>query len=116
MNKFRLEVLSYEGIIFNEEIIRVSFLTVSGIISVLFGHVNLVTRLVAGEIVIETLSGTKRVVTSSGFVEIDCNNVNVVVGFAAYANKTNEQKVRQVVELTKNMRNKNKRFVKTLIC
>jgi F-type H+-transporting ATPase subunit epsilon len=116
MNKLKLEILSLEGIVFNEEIICASFFTVSGIISVLLGHVNLMTRLIAGEIVIEGLSGMKRIVTSSGFVEIDCNNINVIAEFAAYANKANEQKIRQVIELAKGMRNKSKRFAKTLIC
>jgi F-type H+-transporting ATPase subunit epsilon len=116
MDKLRLEILSLEGIIFNEEIICASFSTISGIISVLLGHVNLITRLIAGEMVIESLSGVKRIVTSNGFVEINCNNINVVAEFAAYANKANEQKIRQVIELAKNIRNKSKRFAKTLIC
>jgi len=114
MNKFRLEILSVDGIVFKEEITSASFPTISGIITVLLGHVSLLTKLIGGEIVIGTLSGMKRIAISGGFLEINCNNISVVADFVAYVHKANKQKIRQAMELAKNMRSKRKKC-KTLI-
>ncbi|MDR3256592.1 MAG: ATP synthase F1 subunit epsilon [Endomicrobium sp.] len=115
MNKFNLEILSPEGIAFEGEITSVSFPTASGLITVLPGHTNLVTKLNNGEIIIENSVGTKKIAVSGGFIEIAHNNVNVVAEFAAHTDKTSKQKIQQAIELAQNMKDKRKGFVDTSV-
>ncbi|GHT60609.1 ATP synthase epsilon chain [Endomicrobiia bacterium] len=111
MNKFVIEILSPQGIIFKGELSSVSFPTTSGMITVLPGHVNLVTKLRRGEIVITSSNAVKKIVVSGGFVEIANNNINVVAEFAAHSDATNKQKVDQAMQLAKYMKAKRKEFV-----
>ncbi|GHT42430.1 ATP synthase epsilon chain [Endomicrobiia bacterium] len=111
MNKFVIEILSPQGIIFKGELSSVSFPTTSGMITVLPGHANLVTKLRSGEIVITSSNAVKKIVVSGGFVEIANNNVNVVAEFAAHSDATNKQKVDQAIQLAKYMKAKRKEFV-----
>jgi F-type H+-transporting ATPase subunit epsilon len=111
MNKFEIEILSPQGIVFEGELMSASFPTASGIITVLSGHANLVTKLHSGEIVINSSNGIKKITVSGGFIEIANNNVNVVAEFAAQSDETNKQKIQRAVELAKTMKNKRKEFV-----
>jgi len=111
MNKLKIEILSPEGIVFKEEIIAVSFPTTNGIITVLPGHVNLVTKLNKGEIIIKTIKDVKKIIVTGGFIEITNNNVNVVAEFAAHSDKTSMEKVKQAMEFAKDMKNKRKEFI-----
>jgi F-type H+-transporting ATPase subunit epsilon len=111
MNKFNIEILSPEGIVFKGETSSVSFPTTRGIITVLSGHTNLVTKLNSGTITIEATNGTKKIAISSGFIEIVNNNVNVVVEFAAHSDEISKQKIKQAISHAKNMKTKRKEFV-----
>jgi F-type H+-transporting ATPase subunit epsilon len=111
MNKFEIEILSPEGIVFKGEPASVSFPTTKGIITVLPGHTNLVTKLKSGEIIIEDMGGTKKIIVSSGFIEIVNNNVNVVVEFVAHSDDISRQKIKQAIFHAKDMKAKRKEFV-----
>jgi F-type H+-transporting ATPase subunit epsilon len=111
MDKFEIEILSPEGIVFKGETTSVSFPTTRGTITVLSGHTNLVTKLNSGEIIVETVSGAKKITISGGFIEIINNNVNVVAEFAARSDKISRQKIKQAIGHAKNMKSKRKEFV-----
>jgi F-type H+-transporting ATPase subunit epsilon len=111
MNKFEIEVLSPEGVVFKGETSSVSFPTIRGTITVLSGHTNLVTKLNSGEIIIETTSDTKKITVSGGFIEIINNNVNVVAEFAAHSDEISRQKIKQAIGHAKDMKSKRKEFV-----
>ncbi|MDR0820724.1 MAG: ATP synthase F1 subunit epsilon [Endomicrobium sp.] len=111
MNKFEIEILSPEGIIFKGKTASVSFPTTRGIITVLSGHTNLVTKLNSGEIIIETIVGIKKITVSGGFIEIVNNNVNVVAEFAAHFDEISRQKIKQAIDHAKDMKSKRKEFV-----
>lgn len=111
MNKFEIEILSPEGIVFKGKTASVSFPTTRGIITVLSGHTNLVTKLNSGEIIIETIGGTKKITVSGGFIEIVNNNVNVVAEFAAHSDEISRQKIKQAIDHAKDMKSKRKEFV-----
>jgi F-type H+-transporting ATPase subunit epsilon len=111
MNKFVIEILSPQGIVFKGELLSASFPTTSGMITVLPMHANLVTKLRGGEIVITSSSGVKKIVVSGGFVEVANNNVNVVAEFAASLEATNKQKADQAIQLAKRMKAKRKEFI-----
>jgi len=91
--------------------LSVSFPTVKGIITVLPGHTNLVTKLNSGEIVIKTLSSIKKITVSGGFIEITNSGVNVVAEFAANSGNTSAEKIKQAIKLAEDMKNKRKDFV-----
>jgi|LQAB01.1.fsa_nt_gi F-type H+-transporting ATPase subunit epsilon len=110
MNKFKIEILSPEGIVFKGETVSVSFPTTRGIITVLFGHTNLVTKLGSGKIIIEATDGTKKITISGGFIEIVNNNVNVVVEFAVHSDEISRQKIKQAIYHAKDMKSKRKKF------
>jgi F-type H+-transporting ATPase subunit epsilon len=111
MKEFKIEILSPEGIVFKGELLSVSFPTVKGIITVLPGHTNLVTKLNSGEIVIKTLSSIKKITVSGGFIEITNSGVNVVAEFAANSGNTSAEKIKQAIKLAEDMKNKRKDFV-----
>ncbi|GHT08219.1 hypothetical protein AGMMS49532_02700 [Endomicrobiia bacterium] len=111
MNKFEVEILSPEGIVFKGATPSVSFPTTRGIITVLSGHINLITKLNSGEIIIEATDGTKKIIVSGGFIEIVNNNVNVVTEFAAHSDEISRQKIKQAIDHAKDMKKKRKEFV-----
>jgi F-type H+-transporting ATPase subunit epsilon len=117
MNKFEIEILSPEGIVFKGGITSVSFPTIRGVITVLSGHTNLVTKLNSGKIIIEEAitGGTKKIAVSGGFVEIVNNSVNVVVEFAVHSDETSKQKIEQAICHAKDMKTKRKEFVNTYV-
>jgi len=111
MNEFKIEILSPEGIVFKEEIISVSLPTLSGVITILSGHTNLVTKLNKGEIIIKTTKDIKKIVVSGGFIEIANNNVSVVAEFAAHSDKTSMEKIKQAMKCAKDVKNKRRKFI-----
>jgi F-type H+-transporting ATPase subunit epsilon len=110
VNKFKIEILSPQGIIFKDEVFSVSFPTLSGVITILSGHANLVTKLHVGEIIINSVSGVNRISVSGGFIEIAENIVNVIAEFAAHLESANRKKMEQAIKLAKDMKSKRREF------
>ncbi|MDR1926981.1 MAG: ATP synthase F1 subunit epsilon [Endomicrobium sp.] len=111
MSELEIEILSPQGTVFKGELSSVSFPTASGIITVMSGHANLVTKLRNGEIAIESQSGTKKIAVSGGFIEIANNHVNVVAEFAAQSDETNRQKIEMGVKLAKDIKDNRRKFI-----
>jgi F-type H+-transporting ATPase subunit epsilon len=111
MNKFVIEILSPQGLVFKGEIRFASFPTANGKIMVLPGHERLVTNLKHGEIILESLDGIKKITITGGFAEITNKNINVIAEFAANSDVTNKHKIEQAVKLAKEMKEKRKNFV-----
>ncbi|MDR1522449.1 MAG: ATP synthase F1 subunit epsilon [Endomicrobium sp.] len=111
MNKFEIEILSPQGTLFKGLLSSATFPTASGIITVLPGHINLVTKLINGEIIINNSEGTKKFSVASGFIEIENNHVNVIAEFATQSDETNKQKIEDAINLAKTMKEKRKEFV-----
>lgn len=108
MSKFELEILSPEGSAFKGDVSSVSLPTSSGIITVLPGHTNLVTKLKQGDILISYAEGQKKITVTGGFVEISDNHVNIVAEFAIPADEANKHKIEQAMKLAKDMKEKQK--------
>ncbi|MCL2485949.1 MAG: ATP synthase F1 subunit epsilon [Endomicrobia bacterium] len=111
MNTFEIEILSPEGSAYKGFATSVMFPTAAGVITVLAGHTNLITRLVAGNILIETPEEKKEISVTGGFIEISENRVNVVSEFAIPSDESNKYKVEQAVNLAKEMKAKRKNMV-----
>jgi F-type H+-transporting ATPase subunit epsilon len=112
MNKFEIEILSPQGILFKGNLSAATFPTASGVITVLPGHASLVTKLINGEIVVSTTNeGLKKFSVTNGFIEIENNHVNVIAEFATQSDEANKQKVENAIKLAKAMKEKRKEFV-----
>jgi F-type H+-transporting ATPase subunit epsilon len=111
MNKFKIEILSPQGVVFNGQIYSASFPTANGVITVLYGHEGLVTRLKQGEIILNSSNGVKKITITNGFAEITGKNVNVIAEFAMRSDEANKQKIEQAVKLAEEMKKKRKNFV-----
>lgn len=75
----KLDIISPEGHIVTEMVSKVELPGSAGRFVVLRNHAPLLSSLVKGEIVYETGDGVKTVALSSGFVEVNDNEVNVCV-------------------------------------
>jgi F-type H+-transporting ATPase subunit epsilon len=112
MSKLEIEILSPQGTIFKEKVLSISFPTLNGIITVLPGHTDLVTKLCDGEIIVKLITGfAKKITVSSGFIEIISNNVNVITEFAAHSNVTNKQKIDKAIKLARDIKKRRKEFM-----
>jgi F-type H+-transporting ATPase subunit epsilon len=110
MNAFVLEILSPEGGAFKGNVYSVSLPTQSGVIEVLPGHTNLVTRLNRGEIIIDPGNGSdvKKIAVSGGFAEITQTAVNIVAEFAVVSDEANKKKIEEAVKLAEQIKLKKK--------
>ncbi|MCL2335568.1 MAG: ATP synthase F1 subunit epsilon [Endomicrobia bacterium] len=115
MSGMQLEILSPEGVSYKGEVSSIVFPTASGVIVVLPGHVNLVTKLKDGEIIIESAQGQKKITVSGGFAEILANRVSVVTEFAVPSDEANEYKIELAKKQAEEMKKKRKDFVDSAI-
>jgi F-type H+-transporting ATPase subunit epsilon len=111
MNKFEIEILSPQGILFKGSLSSATFPTADGVITVLSGHANLVTKLINGEIIVNISEDIKKFSVTSGFIEIVSNHVNVIAEFATQSDEANKQKVENAIKLARTMKEKRKEFV-----
>lgn len=84
-NSFFLEIVSPEGIIFQDEVSQVSIPTTKGQITVLPHHASLFTKLSEGEVEILKEGRPTTIVISGGFLEIKNNSVHILSDYAIRA-------------------------------
>lgn len=86
MNTFALKIVTPEGVVYEDDVLEVLLPSTSGQIGILPGHIPLISRLQAGEIVVKKTGGDTSLAASSGFVEVrPGNQVYVVVDTAERA-------------------------------
>jgi F-type H+-transporting ATPase subunit epsilon len=83
----RLNIVTPEKKIFEDEVDQVSLPTLDGEITILPHHVPLMTQIKPGELTIKAHGKTEHFVTGGGFVEITGNRVSVLTDLA----ETSEQ-------------------------
>ncbi|MDR0401547.1 MAG: ATP synthase F1 subunit epsilon [Endomicrobium sp.] len=118
MNKFKIEILSSNGIVLKEDIISASFPTVNGMITILPKHTNIIAKLSSGEIIINTvMKDIKRIIISSGFLEVSNNNINVISEFIIQSKMEKIEKIKKAIELANKLKEKRKKssFISTEI-
>ena len=86
-----IEIVTPEKIAYSEEADQVTLPTAAGEITVLPGHVSLVTKLLPGELVLK--KGSQNIVLASGggFVEITGKKVSVVTDLAQRPEEIDEK-------------------------
>lgn len=79
-----LEIITPEKSVFNEEIDEVLVPTDKGQIGILPHHINLVTKLIQGEIIIKTKSKEKSVAVTGGFLEVANGKITILSDYAKH--------------------------------
>ncbi|MDR0915262.1 MAG: hypothetical protein LBM22_00970 [Endomicrobium sp.] len=75
-----LKILSIEDIIFSEnDVLRIILPTINGQIAILPNHVNFITKLHNGKVLIKTVIKETQINITGGFVEICNNNIWILL-------------------------------------
>lgn len=112
--KLALEVITPTKIVLSEEVDEITVNTANGEISILPHHIDLLTKLVPGEMVIKTGSKTQNFAVTGGFLEVSKNKVTILADYAIRANEIEVARAREAQERAeKIMKNKedNKEFI-----
>lgn len=90
-----LEIVTPEKIAFSEEIDQVTIPTPDGEITVLPHHVQLVTNLKSGELIIKKGNQNVPIATGEGFAEISGTKVSILTDLAEKAQEIDEKAVEE---------------------
>jgi F-type H+-transporting ATPase subunit epsilon len=112
--KLALEVITPTKKVLAEEVDEITINTANGEISILPNHIDLLTKLVPGEMIIKTGSKVQSFAVTGGFLEISKNKVTILADYAVRAADIEVAKAKEAQERAeKIMKNKeeNKEFV-----
>ena len=96
--KLKLEVITPTKIVLSEEVDEITIPTVNGEITILPNHVNLVTKLMPGEMVIKKGGKSDLFAITGGFLEVSNNNINLLADYAIHASDIEIAKVEAAKE------------------
>jgi F-type H+-transporting ATPase subunit epsilon len=96
--KLALEIITPTKVVLSEEVDEVTIPTVDGEISILPNHVNLLTKIAVGEMIIHKGNKTDLFAITGGFLEILNNHVNVLADYAIHADDIEVAKVQEARE------------------
>jgi F-type H+-transporting ATPase subunit epsilon len=99
---FSLEVISLDGVIFKGNVVSVVLPSTSGEIAVYADHINMVSNLKSGDVVLTPESGAKKTIKiTGGFLEILNNKANVLAYYAADVEAVSAEVIKAAVERAK---------------
>jgi len=93
-----LEIITPEKVIFKDEVQEVVVPTSEGEIAILPNHINLLTQVSPGELIIKKGSTQHSLAITGGFLEVNQNTVSIV---AEYAVKAQDIEVARAMEAKK---------------
>ena len=93
-----LKLITPTAIVLSEEVDEITLPTVNGEISILPGHVDLLTKIVAGEMVIKKGSKTQGFAVFGGSLEVSKNQVNILADYAVRAEDIEVGKAKEASE------------------
>jgi F-type H+-transporting ATPase subunit epsilon len=96
--KLALDIITPTKVVLSEEVDEVTIPTTDGEISILPNHVNLLTKIAAGEMVIRKGTKTDLFAITGGFLEILNSHVNVLADYAIHADDIEIAKVQEAKE------------------
>lgn len=85
MNTFPFEIITPEKIVFKDEIEEVSVPTDTGQISILPHHMDILSKIKPGEIMIKVKEKTTPLAITGGFLEVASNHVTILADYAVKA-------------------------------
>ena len=90
-----LQVLTPNKKIFSEEIDELIVNTADGQIGILPNHIQLVTRIIPGEMIIKIKGKQQYFAITGGFLEVDKNNITILADFAVHSEDIGVEEVLQ---------------------
>lgn len=93
-----LEIITPEKVVYKDEVNEIIVPTVNGEITILPNHINLLTRVNPGELIIKKGSNEQYLAITGGFLEVTKNKVSIL---AEYAVKAQDIEVAQAMEAKK---------------
>ncbi|QQG40495.1 MAG: ATP synthase F1 subunit epsilon [Candidatus Levyibacteriota bacterium] len=79
---FSFEIITPEKIVFKEEVNEVIVPTASGQITILPHHINLLTQIAEGEIIVKNGAKEQYLAVTGGFLEVSKNKVSLLADYA----------------------------------
>jgi F-type H+-transporting ATPase subunit epsilon len=88
----RLQIITPEKKVFDDEVDEVLVPTANGQIGILPHHINLISSLTSGEIVIKSKGKEKFLGITGGFLEVKTDKTTIISDYAAHPEEVNTQK------------------------
>lgn len=93
--KLILEIITPIKILLKEEVDEITLTTVNGEISILPNHIDLVTKITPGEMIIKKNNKTDLFAITGGFLEVAKNHVSILADYAIHAQDIEISKVEE---------------------
>ena len=94
-NTLKLEIVTPEAIVYEDDVHMVTFPGVDGELGIYPMHVPLITQVVPGEIVVNKDGHESHLAVGEGLVDITSDSVTIVTDMAIEADKIDEAKVEE---------------------
>ena len=94
-NTLKLEIVTPQSTVFSEDVTMVTLPAVEGEIGVYPDHERLITRLIPGEIIIESDGSARHFAVGEGLADISAQKVAIVTDMAIAADQIDEAKVEE---------------------
>ena len=79
------EIITPEKTIYKDEVDEIIVPTTKGEIAILPSHINLLTQVSAGELIIKKGSDTHTIAVTGGFLEVNNNKISILADYAIRA-------------------------------
>jgi F-type H+-transporting ATPase subunit epsilon len=96
--KLALEIITPLKVVLSEEVDEITIPTVEGELSILPNHVNLLTKIAPGEMLIRKGTHTDLFAITGGFLEVLNSHVSVLADYAIHAEDIEIAKVEEAKE------------------
>ncbi len=93
-----LEIITPEKVVYKDEVDEVIIPTVNGEIAVLPHHVNLLSQIIPGELIIKKGDKTESIAITGGFLDVNKNGVNILADYAIKAGDIETAKAKEAQE------------------
>ncbi len=80
-----LEIITPENVVYKDEVNEVVVPTIDGEIAILPNHVNLLTQINPGELIVKKGSSNQSLAIMGGFLEINNNKISILADYAIKA-------------------------------
>jgi len=98
-----LEIITPEGIKYKDEVEEAIVPTTTGEITILPNHVNLVSKVSPGELVIKKNNKSYSIIVTDGFLEIQKNHIIILANYAIRAENINIAKTEEAKKRAENL-------------
>lgn len=90
-----LQIITPEKIVYDDEVDQILVPTEKGQIGILPHHINLITKISSGELIIRNKGTNRFIGVTGGFLEILKNTVTILADYATHAEGINTEKAEE---------------------